>query len=446
MNDDVKWSLTFRYIAAVILFIAVIAFLFYAAVAVRVFAVAAFVAYLIDPAVGYLTNHTRMTRTAAVNFVFFSALVLLVGIPATLAPIFYDEAQIVVKDVLDLSTQVRVMLANPIRLGGLVIHLNELGTSLFQFQNSFLTPLPDRALELLETTSINLLWFLITIVSIHFFLSQWPNMRDGLIDFAPPLYRPELRELYSRIRRVWMAYLRGQIVLMLIVGVVFTIAWMVMGIPGALVLGVLAGLFTLVPDVGPFLAAALATAVALLEGSTWIPLSNFWVAGITVLVYLVLIGMKNFFLRPIVMGRSVHMNEALVFIIIMIATILEGILGALLIVPLYASTVVILRYVHRKILGQPAFEDDGKNQFVMPEEMVNAPGRKWGRRATDRLEGAPVPDPHVTGEIASVAEPEPHPEWNRRATDRKENIPASLAGTGPESSSLQMSDPEKEQP
>jgi predicted PurR-regulated permease PerM len=390
MNGDVKWSLTFRYITAVTLFLLVIAFLIYAHVAVRIFAIAAFVAYLIDPAVVYLSTRTRMSRTAAVNLVFFSALVLLIGIPATLAPIFYDEAKIVVKDVLDLATQVQAMLANPIRLGGLVIHLNELGTSLFQLQNTVLTPLPEKALQLLETTSVNALWFLIALVSVHFFLSQWPNMRDGLIAFAPPPYRPELNELYQRIRRVWMAYLRGQIVLMLIVGVVFTVAWTVIGIPGALVLGVIAGLLTLIPDVGPFLAAALAVAVALLEGSNWIPLSNFWVAGITVLAYLVLIGMKNFFLRPIVMGRSVHMNEALVFIIIMIATILEGILGALLIVPLYASTVLILGYVQRKILGEPPFEKGSREQFVMPDEMVNTHPRKWGRRATDRLEGTSI--------------------------------------------------------
>ena len=449
MNGDVKWSLTFRYIAAVFLIVAVIAFLIYAHVAVRVFAVAAFVAYLLHPVVVYLSAHSRLSRTGSVNFVFFSALILLVGIPATLAPIFYDEIQIVVKDVLDLSTQVRMMLASPIRLGGLVIHLNELGTSLFQLQDTILTPLPDKVLQILETTSVNALWFLITLVSIHFFLSQWPSMRENLIGFAPSPYRPELRELYQRVRQVWMAYLRGQIVLMLVVGVVFTIAWMVMGIPGALVLGVIAGLFTLVPDVGPFLAAALATGVALLEGSTWIPLSNFWVAGITVLVYLVLIGLKNFFLRPFVMGRSVHMNEALVFIIIMIATILEGILGALLIVPLFASAVVILGYVKRKILGQPAFEDDGKTQFVMPEEMVNPPGRKWGRRATDRLESAPGPVD------AASLQPENPTQWNRRAPDRTENVTtteatapsprdASTPVGGEDSSPLTIPAPEKE--
>jgi predicted PurR-regulated permease PerM len=207
-----------------------------------------------------------------------------------------------------------------------------------------------------------------------------------------------------------MAYLRGQIVLMVIVGVVFTVAWTILGIPGALVLGAVAGLFTLIPDVGPFLAAALAAGVALLEGSTWIPLSNFWVAGIVILVYLVLIGLKNFFLRPYIMGRSVHMNEALVFIIIVMATILEGILGALLIVPVFASLILIGEYLLRKVFGLSAFEDDGSRQFVVPEDQLNPPNRKWGRRKTDLLEVPPADlegkpsDPRTP---SSDQEPEP---------------------------------------
>ena len=423
MNDGTRWSLTFRYIAGAIFFAAVVAFLFYAHMAVRNLAIAAFVAYLINPAVSYLSNRTRMSRTAAVNIVYFSALILLVGVPATLAPIFYDEVQIVLKDLLDLSNQLGQVLSNPVRIGGLVFHLEEWGASLFQVQNAFLTPLPEEALELLETTSVGVLWILVILVSVHFFMSKWPNMRDSLISFAPEPYHPELRELYRRIRRVWMAYLRGQIVLMIIVGVVFTVVWTFMGIPGALVLGVIAGLFTLVPDVGPFLAVVLAAGVALLEGSTWIPLSNFWVAGIVVAVYLVLINLKNFFLRPYIMGRSLHMNEALVFIIIIIATILEGILGALLVVPLFASAIVITGYIQRKILGLPPFEDDGSQQFVMPEEKVNPTGRKWSRRATDRLEETPAsvteintlpPASSPEGEPVRSLETDSQPEVDRR--------------------------------
>lgn len=426
MNDEPHWSLTFRYLAGALFFAAVIAFLFYAHDAVRNLAIAAFVAYLINPAVVYLSTRTHMSRTAAVNFVYFTALILLVGVPATLAPIFSDEVQIIIRDLLGLSNQLREFLSNPVRIGGLVFHLEEWGESLSQLQNAFLTPLPEEALKLLETTSVGVLWFLVILVSVHFFLSQWPNMRESLFSFAPEPYRPELRELYIRIRRVWMAYLRGQIVLMIIVGVVFTVAWTFMGIPGALVLGVIAGLFTLVPDVGPFLAVALAAGVALLEGSTWIPLSNFWVAAIVVLVYLVLINLKNFFLRPYIMGRSLHMNEALVFIIIIIATILEGILGALLVVPLYASAIVILGYVQRKILGLPPFEDDGSRQFVVPEEKINPPGRKWGRRATDRTGGIPALDlPAASASGEPVLEDESSPHWDHVTTAPVENVPAS---------------------
>lgn len=390
MNQEPQWSLSFRYFLGILFLGALIAFVFYAHDAVRNLVIAGFVAYLINPAVVYLSTQTKMTRRAAVNVVYFSALILLVGVPATLTPIFYDEVQIVIQDLLDLSNQLRQILSEPINFFGLSFHLEEWGQSLFQIQNAFLTPVPEEALQLLETTSVGVLWFLIILVSVHLFLSEWPNMRDSLINAAPPAYRPELHELYRRVRRIWMAYLRGQIVLMIIVGVVFTIAWIIMGIPGALVLGVLAGLFTLVPDVGPFLAVVLTAGVALLEGSTWIPLSNFWVAMIVVAVYLVLINLKNFFLRPYIMGRSVHMNEALVFVIILVATILEGILGALLVVPVFASGVLIANYIQRRVMGLSPFEDDGSRQFVLPEDRIPARTRKWGRRKTDQAEAKPA--------------------------------------------------------
>ena len=414
MNKDIQWSLPFRYMIGIILFIAFVALLFYAHDVVRNMAIAAFVAYLINPAVVYLSTSTRMSRTAAVNVVFFTALILLLGLPATLAPIFYEEAQRVIRDLLDLSNQLSRLLSEPVVIGPLVFHLEAWGQSLTQVQGAFLTPLPEDTLQLLETTSVGVLWFFIILVSIYLFLSEWERMRESLFNFILPEYRWEMEELYARIRRVWMAYLRGQIVLMIIVGVVFTIVWLVMGIPGALVLGVLAGLFTLVPDVGPFIAVIFAAGVALLEGSRWGPLSglpNFWVAGILIAVYLVLINLKNFFLRPIIMGRSVHMNEGLIFVVIIIATILEGILGALLVVPLLASVVIIAGYVQRKVLGLPAFVDDGSLQFVAPPEKIHPPRRGIRGRKNNVVDepsaASASPEPASTSPAASITKTNP---------------------------------------
>jgi len=371
---NAQWSLPFRYVVGITIFIGIVALLIYAREAVKMLVIAAFIAYLISPVVTLVMRRTNLSRVAAVNAVYFSSLIVLISVPATLTPIFFDEIKIVASDLLDLSRQTSVMLIKPVQFGTMVFHFEQLGQSLGQLQESILTPLPEEALALLETTSVNVLWILVILVSVHLFMSQWPIIREWIIGLAPQAYHQDMVELYKRLRDVWMAYLRGQIVLMLVVGVAFTIAWLILGIPGALVLGVIAGLFTLIPDVGPFLAAMLAVGVALLEGSSWIPLSNFWVAGITGLTYLVLINLKNFFVRPIIMGRSLHMNEALIFIAIMIATILEGIMGALLVVPVLASVIVIMEYLRRRILGLPAFDADDDTQFVTtPKEIKPQP-------------------------------------------------------------------------
>ena len=277
-SQNKTWSPSFRYVVGLFVFIGILALLIYAHEAVKALVIAAFVAYLISPIVALLIKNTKLSRRAAVNIVYFSSLIVLVGAPATLTPIFFDELKIVVQDVLNLSREISNTLSQPVQFGGIVFHFEQLGESVAHVQDAILTPLPAETLALLETTSVRVLWSLVIIVSVHLYLAEWPHMR----------------ELYKRVRRVWMAYLRGQIVLMLIVGTVFTVAWLILGIPGALVLGMLAGLFTLVPDVGPFVAVALAVGVALLEGSNWIPLPNFWVASIVVVVYQVLIVLKNF--------------------------------------------------------------------------------------------------------------------------------------------------------
>lgn len=374
-NKNNHWSLPFRYAVGIIIFIAFVALLINAREAVKALVIAAFVAYLISPAVTYLRAKTKLSRAAAVNIVYFSALIFLLGVPATLTPIFFDEIKIVAQDLLALSNELNRTLSSPVQFGGMVFHFEQLGESLANLQGAVLTPIPEEALALLETTSVSILWSLVIIVSVHLFMSEWPGMRAWMIKIAPPEYQGDMRELYARLREVWMAYLRGQIVLMVVVGIVFTVAWLIMGIPGAFVLGALAGLFTLVPDVGPFLAVVLAIAVALLEGSNWIPLSNVWVAGIVFIVYLVLIGMKNFLLRPYIMGRSLHMNEGLIFIAIITATILEGIMGALLVVPVLASVIVIFKYLHRRVLGLPPFEDEDARQFSAPAHKIKPRAR-----------------------------------------------------------------------
>jgi len=352
-----QWSLSFRYLVFGVIFLLLAVGLWYIRSILEPLIIAAFIAYLIHPAVNYLTRRTRLSRPAAVNLVYFITLAVLIGTPSTLTPIFFDEFKQVIADVLDIFNQLTVWLVKPRVIPGIPIDFGQLANRLTQFRSAFLTSLPDQLLQLLGKTSVGALWLLVILAAVYYFLAEWPRLRNDFIGSFPDAYHPELNELYQRVRSIWMNYLRGQLLLMAIVGVTFTIAWTVIGIPGALVLGVVAGFLTLIPDVGPFLAALLAIGVALLEGSnwSWMPASSFVVALIALAVYLFLIAIKNFWLRPFIMGRSVHMHEALVLISIILSTILWGILGALLIVPVLASLGVIFDYLRRRILGMPPF-------------------------------------------------------------------------------------------
>lgn len=365
-----NWPTPFRYIIFVFILALLAGLVYVLRAAIQPFIIAAFTAYLLHPIVAFLHQRTKLNRAWSVNLVYFGSLLLFLGLPALITPIVFRESRMVAEDLLALITQINSFLASPINLGFTTLHFTELSVWLSDIQTVFLNPLPDELLKVLETTSIGVLWTFVILVTIHLMLSYWPRMKSYLLDLAPNPYKPEVLNLYLKIQHIWMAYLRGQLVLMAIVTVVFTAAWFIIGIPGALALGLVAGFLTLIPDVGPFIAAVLAIGVALLEGSNWIPLDNLWIGMITLIAYLVLINIKNFFVRPIVMGKSVNMNEGLVFVAIITATILWGILGALLIVPVLASFVIIAEYLRRRVSGLPPIWIDAGMPFVAVKDQV----------------------------------------------------------------------------
>ena len=258
MKQQTQWSAPTRYLAFGVLFVLIAIGLFYIRTILEPLIIAAFIAYLINPAVNYLTSRTRLSRNAAVNLVYFVTLALLIGTPPTLTSLFFDEFTQVVTDISNIFDKLIAWLNGPRPIPGIPIDFAQLGTRLTVFRSTLLASLPGQAWVILGKTSLGALMVLVILVGVYYFLSEWPRLRNGFIKSFPEAYQPELNELYQHLRATWINYLRGQLLLMVIVGVVFTITWTIIGIPGSLVLGLAAGFLTLIPDVGPFLAAMLA--------------------------------------------------------------------------------------------------------------------------------------------------------------------------------------------
>ncbi|MFZ5855459.1 MAG: AI-2E family transporter [Chloroflexota bacterium] len=341
---------------------------------------AGLVAYIFYPFVEIFRKRFKLRQAVASRLVFFISLTLMIAAPVSLTPMLVREMDVVVNDLLVTVDQLESFLDKPIVIANLQLHLNNLVPDLRNSLTAVLELLPENALHLLETTSRGTLWFLVIVVSVYYFMTDWDKLRDWAIGLAPASYRHDIWRLYREIKAVWMGYLRGQLTLMTIVAVVFGIIWSIIGLPGAILLGILAGLFSLIPDVGPFAATALALIVALLEGSTWLPVNNFVFALIVAGLYVVLINIKNIWLRPLVYGRSVHMHEGIVFVSIIAAVVFTGIIGAFIVVPVLASLGVIGRYIHARLLGVPAFDDE---EPASSSDLPPAPARKARTPADD---------------------------------------------------------------
>jgi len=301
----------------------------------------------------------------------------------------YRELEVVVTDLVATMDDLEALLVKPILIANFQLSFSTLIPDLRNSLTALQDFLPEDAFRIIESTSRGTLWFLVILVSTYYFMTDWDKLRDWAIRLAPPDQQHDLRRLYLQIKAVWMGYLRGQLTLMTIVAIVFGILWSIIGLPGALVLGILAGVFSLIPDVGPFAATALAIIVALLEGSTWLPVNNFVFALIVAGLYVVLINIKNIWLRPLIYGRSVHMHQGIVFVVIIAAVIFTGIIGAFIVVPVLASLGVIGHYIHARLMDLPAFEDEEPDSLSDPVIEVNAastevPQKTQVRRTTYR--------------------------------------------------------------
>jgi predicted PurR-regulated permease PerM len=329
------------------------------------------IAYLFYPLVALVQRRFNLNRKTASRIIYFVSLAVMIILPIILVPILLRQTSEITQDLQQTLADAQQYLTIPISIGGVPIDLNGI---ISQYKDSLSNPyssIPQNAVLFIRNTSRSTLWALIIFGSTYFFMTEWESVREGLIRIAPEVYRPDVRKLYSQIRQIWMAYLRGQLTLMIILAITFTIVWTIIGLPGSLYLGLLAGLFTIVPDVGPFVATGLAVAVALLEGSNWMPVNNFIFGLIVVGLYIVLINIKNIWLRPYIFGRSIHMNEAIIFVAIIAAVIFSGVLGAFIILPILASLVVIWNYLHARMQGLPPFQD-GVPAAPVPESERNS--------------------------------------------------------------------------
>ena len=294
----------------------------------------------IEPAVVWLSDH-RIPKRAGVFGIYLLLLVLLGALGWFAIPLIMEQARDVMQQLPDLYQSLRsFLLQSTVGLvRGLALLLPAEPTLPFLMAlseadaaNTVEPASPWRWLELGSQTLFGV--YAVFALALYWTMEGEIIIRRLMLK-APAKHRTELRTLLAEIQGKIGGYFRGQAILMAAVGGAATIAFLVLGIPNALLLGLLMAIFEVVPMVGPLLGAI--PALLMTMGAE--PDKVLIVAGVLLAIQVA----ENNWLVPRVMDESVGVNAIVSLLALGAFGALFGFVGALLAVPLAAALQIILQ-------------------------------------------------------------------------------------------------------
>ncbi len=206
---------------------------------------------------------------------------------------------------------------------------------------------------------------IISVLVMGVYLALRPEMyREGLISLAPPVHRELVRDILTDLGRSLRAWIGGQILAMIVLGLLTWVGLELLGVPYSLAFGVFTGVVVMVPFFGT-LVSTLLPALFMLGSGGLVP------ALLVVLLGLVIHLVEANFIHPLIMERQVNLPPVLSILSVLIMSELLGVIGLLVAVPTLATVLVIVRrvYVHRLLEGKGfrRFVRDAPAEVRLPE-------------------------------------------------------------------------------
>jgi predicted PurR-regulated permease PerM len=330
------------------------AMLYVARAALFPYALGLVVAYLVLPAVNLIDRHMpqalrerKLARPLAILLVYLVGIAILVGFVAFLVPIIsgqlealWENRDTLVQTASDLVTELGERYRRDVRADfrqALEEYLSQITGKIASLIQTGLT----RTLSAVTSTISFVLGFIVVPFWLFYILNDQVEVSAGLVTLIPERWEADVRNLLRITDDIFSAYIRGQFLLCLFVGIMATVGLMLVGVPYALVLGLVAGAFELIPYIGPLLGAVPGVIVAALD--SWPS------AGWAVLVFFVIQQIENLLLVPRISGRSVRLHPALVMVVLVVGNEAAGLWGMLLAVPVTALIRDVFKYLYLRL-------------------------------------------------------------------------------------------------
>lgn len=349
-----RWSPTMKRITVGALIVGAIFLTYRAGDIVRPFLWAAILGYILLPVVRAFEKRLTNHRGPAAAIVFIVLLLVIAGGVRFLAPLAVEQAQTFQRTLPTLIANAQNTLAETLdQIGAedlVPIVFGPIATAPLEVSRN----VASIAVPFIVGFSHFLLEFLVFLIATFFFLRDWPRLINWLKRLVPPAYRHEIVPLGDQVSILLSRYVRGQLLLVVIMSTATTIGLTFFGVPFSLLLGIMTGILEVIPIIGPITAGAIACLVALGNPNPF-GMSQLAYVGAIAIMYTVLRHAEDYFVIPLVIGRIVRLHPALVIFSLLSGGAVFGLLGVVLAVPVAATLRLVLIYVSAKLRDEDPF-------------------------------------------------------------------------------------------
>jgi predicted PurR-regulated permease PerM len=234
--------------------------------------------------------------------------------------------------------------------------LGNVGQELLGLVNPVLSQTTSVLTSVASSAATFIGWTFFTLLVTYFILAESKGIPGQMIRFNIPGYESDIKQFGRYLSGIWNAFLRGQLIIILITILVYSVVLSILGVHFAFGLAVLAGLARFVPYVGPAVAWTTFGLVAFFQGSLYYDVQPFWFAVLVVGAAWTTDLIMDNLVAARLMGNALQIHPAAVMVSAIVAANLLGLIGLLIAAPVVATMKLVFEYLLNKLFDQDPWE------------------------------------------------------------------------------------------
>jgi predicted PurR-regulated permease PerM len=343
-------------------------------------------AYLFYPLANFLQKYIRIPWRLAVTLIYIVLVLVVLGLLTWGGLALFEQIQNLINFIQENIDEIprlvteftqQTYMIGPFELSLSGVNWNQIANEIVRSIQPVVGQIGSLAGSLATGAANTLFWLGVVLLVSYFLLAETEGIPNQFLNLHIPGYTEDIKRIGKELSNIWNAFIRGQIIVVIITVIIYTIFLGSMGIEFFFGLAIVAALGRFVPYVGAWVTWITYGLVALLQGSTIFNLPSGIYALIILGVSMLIDSILDNLLVPKVMSENLKVHPALVLVGALVAVDLLGLVGIILAAPVMATLKLFLDYIFHKLADENPWKDIDNREEEEQPKWVQFIENKW---------------------------------------------------------------------